>query len=76
MLDVNSLDNGRIIIIFDHSHSGVVEDTLIGARQEIVSRWRRLTFNLPQEDVVNDEWLSLECMDMVLCDVFKALANA
>ncbi|KAJ9648849.1 hypothetical protein H2199_000762 [Coniosporium tulheliwenetii] len=55
MLDVNSLDNGRIIIIFDHSHSGVVEDTLIGARQEIVSRWRRLTFNLPQEDVVNDE---------------------
>jgi hypothetical protein len=53
-----------------------VEDTLIGARQEIESRWRRLTFYLPREEVSNDERLTTECMDFILQDIFKALAFA
>ncbi|KAF2807640.1 uncharacterized protein BDZ99DRAFT_61992 [Mytilinidion resinicola] len=71
---LQSLDNGSTIIIFEHSQSGCVEDTLIGARQEIESRWRRLTFYLPREEISNDERLALECMDFILRDIFKALA--
>lgn len=76
MPDVKSFDNGSVVIIFEHSQSRAVEDTLIGARQETGSRWQRLTLSLPQEDAVNDENLALQCMDLVLCDVFKALASA
>lgn len=67
---------GNTIIIFEHSQSGSVEDTLIGARQEIESRWRRLTFYLPREEISNDDRLALECMDFILRDIFKALAFA
>ncbi|KAF2147083.1 uncharacterized protein K452DRAFT_293563 [Aplosporella prunicola CBS 121167] len=68
-----TLDNGNTIIIFEHSHSGGVTDTLIGAREEIESRWRRLMFYLKREDILTDERLSLECMDLILKDIFKAL---
>lgn len=73
---LQTLDNGSTIIIFEHSQSGSVEDTLIGARQEIESRWRRLTFYLPREEISNDDRLALECMDFILRDIFKALAFA
>jgi hypothetical protein len=38
---LQSLDNGSTIIIFENSQSGSVNDTLIGAREEIENRWRR-----------------------------------
>ncbi|KAJ4375229.1 hypothetical protein N0V83_002315 [Neocucurbitaria cava] len=71
---LRTLDNGTTIIIFETSQSGSVRDTLIGARQEIESRWRRLTFYLPREDMDNDETLATECMDFILKDIFKAVA--
>ena len=71
---LRTLDNSNTIIIFENSQSGSVRDTLIGARQELESRWRRLTFYLPREDMESDETLVTECMDFILKDVFKALA--
>jgi hypothetical protein len=71
---IETLDNGSTIILIESSQSGSVEDTLIGARQEIEQRWRRLTFYLPREDTESDEQLAMGCMDFVLRDVFKALA--
>jgi hypothetical protein len=73
---LGTLDNGSTIIIFEYAQSGNVKDTLIGARQEIEQRWRRLTFYLPKEDLNNDETLATECMDFILRDVFKALSFA
>ena len=69
-----SLDNGNTVIIFENSQSGSVKDTLIGARQELESRWRRLTFYMAREDLENDDTLATECMDFILRDIFKALA--
>ena len=71
---LRTLDNGTTIIIFENSQSGSVKDTLIGARQELESRWRRLTFYLPREDMDNDGTLATECMDFILKDIFKAVA--
>jgi hypothetical protein len=71
---IRTLDNSNAIIIFENSQSGSVRDTLIGARQELESRWRRLTFYLPSEDTDNDDKLATICIDFVLKDVFKALA--
>ncbi|KAF9696293.1 hypothetical protein EKO04_005551 [Ascochyta lentis] len=71
---LNTLDNGSTIIVFESSQSGDVKDTLIGARQEIESRWRRLTFYLSREEASTDEALTAECMDYILKDIFKALA--
>ncbi|KAF1916411.1 hypothetical protein BDU57DRAFT_449622 [Ampelomyces quisqualis] len=71
---LRTLDNSNTIIIFENSQSGSVKDTLIGARQELESRWRRLTFYLPLEDMGNDDMLATECMDFILKDIFKALA--
>lgn len=31
---IQNLDNGNTIIIFEGSHTGTIEDTLIGARQQ------------------------------------------
>ncbi|PVI00505.1 hypothetical protein DM02DRAFT_391316 [Periconia macrospinosa] len=73
---LESLDNGSTIIVFESSQSGSVEDTLIGARQEIEQRWRRLTFYLPREETESDEKLTVECMDFILRDIFKAVAFA
>lgn len=74
MPKLETLDNGSTIILFEHSQSGSVNDTLIGARQEIEQRWRRLTFYLPREDTSNDSRMAIECMDFILRDIFKALS--
>ncbi|EUC42545.1 hypothetical protein COCMIDRAFT_103211 [Bipolaris oryzae ATCC 44560] len=68
---LRSLDNGNTIILFENSITGSVKDTLVGARQEIESRWRRLSFYLPTD---NEENLTAECMDFILQDIFKALS--
>ncbi|KAF1939585.1 hypothetical protein EJ02DRAFT_381455 [Clathrospora elynae] len=70
---LRSLDNGNTIIIFENSVTGSVKDTLIGARQELESRWRRLTFYLPREEMDSDDMMTAECMDFILKDVFKAM---
>ena len=73
---LRSLDNGSTIILFENSQSGSVKDTLIGARQELESKWRRLTFYLPRHSAAakNDDSLAIECMDLILGDVFRALS--
>ncbi|KAF2739391.1 hypothetical protein EJ04DRAFT_508685 [Polyplosphaeria fusca] len=71
---LQTLDNGSTIILFEHSQSGSVEDTMIGARQEIEQRWRRLTFYLPRDEGEDEDRLVTECMDFILRDIFKALA--
>ena len=73
---LESLDNGNTIIIFEHSQTSLPQDTLIPARGEIENRWRRLAFYLPREDAMDDTRLAVECMDLVLSDVFKSLAAA
>lgn len=36
---LDTLDNGNTIIVFENSQTGSIKDTLIGARQQIESRW-------------------------------------
>lgn len=55
--DLQSLDNGNTIIIFENSQSGSIEDTEIVARQQWESRWRRLPFYLANES--HDVWKSI-----------------
>ncbi|KAI8938981.1 hypothetical protein NX059_004825 [Plenodomus lindquistii] len=71
---LRTLDNGNTIILFENSVSRSVKDTLVGARQELESRWRRLTFYLPRSEIDNDEDLATACMDFILKDIFKAIA--
>ena len=61
---LETLDNGNAIIIFENSHSGSIYDTMISARQQWESRWRRLPFYLAYEahDVSTDEAMALQCM--------------
>ncbi|KAH7118817.1 hypothetical protein B0J11DRAFT_77552 [Dendryphion nanum] len=73
---LQTLDNGSCIILFEHSHSGSLVDTLIGARQEVEVRWRRLTFYLPPDETSTDDRLAIECTDFILRDIFKALASS
>ncbi|KAF2232832.1 hypothetical protein EV356DRAFT_469524 [Viridothelium virens] len=73
---LQNLDNGNTVIVFEHSHTALPQDTLIPARGEIENRWRRLAFYLPREDAMDDDRLAAECMDLVLSDVFKSLAAA
>lgn len=75
--DLHSLDNGNTIIIFENSQSGSIEDTIITARQQWESRWRRLPFYLAYEshDVSNDDRMALECMKIILQDVWKSVAE-
>ncbi|OJD30557.1 uncharacterized protein BKCO1_5900034 [Diplodia corticola] len=70
---LEELDNGSTIIVFENSQSNSPEDTLIQARNEIEARWRRLPFYLKKEQKATDEQLAVECMDLVLKDVFKAI---
>ncbi|PSN64316.1 hypothetical protein BS50DRAFT_575766 [Corynespora cassiicola Philippines] len=71
---LETLDNGSTIILFEYAQSGSPMDTLIGARQEIESRWRRLTFYMSKEEMENDERLAISCMDLILRDIFKSLS--
>ena len=56
-LTVDTLDNGNTIIVFENSQSSSIEDTVIAARQQWESRWRRLPFYLAYEshDISNDD---------------------
>ncbi|KAB2568905.1 hypothetical protein DBV05_g12419 [Lasiodiplodia theobromae] len=70
---LEELDNGSTVILFENSQSNSPEDTLIQARNEIEARWRRLPFYLKKEQKVTDDQLAVECMDLVLKDIFKAI---
>ncbi|KAL5392771.1 hypothetical protein DPSP01_000470 [Paraphaeosphaeria sporulosa] len=72
---LKTLDNGNTIILFEHSQTGSVEDTLVKARQEIELRWRRLTFYMPRSDTEDDGLMVPKCMDLILRDIFRALAQ-
>jgi len=75
--DLQTLDNGNTIIIFENSQSGSIEDTAIAARQQWESKWRRLPYYLAYEhyDVSNDDRLSLACMKIILEDVWKSIVE-
>lgn len=74
---LDSLDNGNAIIMFENSHTGSIEDTVIEARAEWESRWRRLPFYLAYEshDVSNDDQMAIQCMKIILQDIFKGLVS-
>ena len=77
--DLQSLDNGNTIIIFENSQSGSIEDTAIAARQQWESKWRRLPFYLhmahESRDVSHDDSMSLECMKIILQDIWTSIAQ-
>ena len=59
-------DNGSTIIIFDNSETGSIYDSLIPARGEWESRWRKLQFYLTSDFKCREnEQLVLECMMIV-----------
>ncbi|EZG03547.1 hypothetical protein H106_06995 [Trichophyton rubrum CBS 735.88] len=73
---LSSLDNGNAILIFDNSHTGCLEDTLIPPRQTWEERWRRLPFFLAFESkdlVESDEQLAHHSTRIILDDIFKVL---
>ena len=74
---LETLDNGNTIIIFENSESGSIDDTLITARQQWESRWRRLPFYLAYEnrDVSNDDRMSMEWLRVILKDVWKSITE-
>lgn len=72
---LQTLDNSNTIILFEHSQTGSVEDTLIGARQELELKWRRLTFYMPRSDTDDAALMVPKCMDLILRDVFRALST-
>ena len=73
---LETLDNGNVIIIFDNSKTESAFDTLIAARQQIESRWRRLPFYLGVEshDMSSDDTMAMECMKIILLDIWKSVA--
>lgn len=73
-IDIGCLDNTSCVIIFETSASLSTEDCLIQPRNELESRWRRLPFYLRKQDVRDDRRLAIQCANMVLSDVFHALA--
>ncbi|KAG8529370.1 uncharacterized protein KY384_006006 [Bacidia gigantensis] len=74
---LESLDNGNVIIIFENSPFNSPWDTLISAREQWESRWRRLPFYLSVEshDLSSDDNLSLECMRIILADIWKSVSE-
>ncbi|KAL9603692.1 MAG: hypothetical protein Q9219_001011 [cf. Caloplaca sp. 3 TL-2023] len=75
---LESLDNGNTIIIFENSCSGSIDDTTMTARGQWESRWRRLPFYLAYEshDVSNDDQMALECMKLILGDIWKSVSES
>lgn len=70
-------DNGNTIIIFDNSQSNSILDTVITARGEWESRWRRLPFYISSRLDLNfrhDEIPGI-CMRIITQDIFKAIAE-
>ena len=70
---IESMDNNSTIIVFEAAHTGYPEDTLIQARAEVETRWRQLMQLLPREDIPHEEVITVELMNIVIKDVFKAL---
>ena len=71
-------DNGSTIIIFDNSDSHRIYDTLIAARGEWESRWRRLPFyinTLLPDPEQSEEQMTSDCMRTITQDFFKAVAE-
>ena len=75
---LETLDNESTIIIFENSQSGSIQDTLIEARQQWESRWRRLPFYLAYEnhDISTDDRMASECMKIVIQDIFKSVTES
>ncbi|KAL8840219.1 MAG: hypothetical protein Q9170_001426 [Blastenia crenularia] len=75
---LESLDNGNTIIVFENSCSGSIDDTMAAARGQWESRWRRLPFYLASEshDVSNDDRMALECMKIILADIWKSVSES
>jgi len=75
---LETLDNESTIIIFENSQSGSIQDTLIAARQQWESRWRRLPFYLAYEnhDISTDERMASECMKIIIQDIFKSVTKS
>ena len=76
---LETLDNQNAIIIFENSQSGSIEDTMIAARKQWESRWRRLPFYLAFEthdDLEDDGALALQCMRLILNDLFKCATES
>ncbi|EEP75680.1 predicted protein [Uncinocarpus reesii 1704] len=75
---LNTLDNGNAILIFDNSHSGTLDHTLIPPRQTWEDRWRRLPFFLAFESrdlVATDDDLAYHCTRVIMEDIFKVLSG-
>ncbi|KAL8774961.1 MAG: hypothetical protein Q9209_000440 [Squamulea sp. 1 TL-2023] len=75
---LESLDNGNAIIIFENSCSGSIDDTMVEARSQWESKWRRLPFYLAYEsqNVSNDDTMALECMKIILADIWKSISES
>lgn len=72
---LESLDNGNTIIIFDNSSSRSAHDTMFSATQHWERKWQWLPFNLISElpDEPDDDRKALECMKVVLQDIWKTI---
>lgn len=68
-------DNGNTIIVFDNSQTKSIEDTLLPARGEWESRWRRLPFYMTHNPGMAPEEVTLECMKAITQDIFKAVGD-
>lgn len=75
---LESLDNENVIIIFENSKSGSIEDTLIAAREKWEARWRRLPFYLAYEakSIEDDDQMTAQSMKMIIQDVWKSIAHS
>ena len=76
---LETLDNQNAIIIFENSQSGSIEDTMIAARKQWESRWRRLPFYLAFEthdDPQDDSAMALQCMRLIMNDLLKCAAES
>ncbi|KAL8788453.1 MAG: hypothetical protein Q9213_001676 [Squamulea squamosa] len=75
---LESLDNGNAIIIFDNACSGSIDDTMVEARSQWESKWRRLPFYLAYEsqNVSSDDTMAIECMKIILADIWKSVSES
>ena len=78
---IEDMDNENVIIIFENSKSCSIEDTLIAARKEWESRWRRLPFYLAMSqehdsDASKDDDIAVQCMRLVIQDIWTSLTQS
>lgn len=66
-------DNGNTVIVFETSASRMLDDCLIQPRNDFENRWRRLSFFLSRDDVLNDTRLAAQCTNIIIADVFHGL---